>query len=252
MGMPIVSICATSATTTSELADVVFDWFETVDAALQHLQSESEISRLNRGRARGCRLPPRRTRGARALRRAARTDRGLLRRALRLAGVRRSLGAREGVGGRPRRRAARDAAAVRNYSLNAAGDMRMRGERAAGGGLAGRDPAPAARPTASRRVVECNDLALATSGAYARGDHVLDPHTGTAPSGLALGDDRGAELAHRRRLRDSGVRDGRGRPDWARTIAPYEALLILADGRPSRPPGFPLADSTGPPSAGRS
>jgi len=29
-----------------------------------------------------------------------------------------------------------------------------------------------------------NDLAVATSGAYARGDHVLDPHTRRAPEGV--------------------------------------------------------------------
>ena len=33
-------------------------------------------------------------------------------------------------------------------------------------------------------VLEADDLAIATSGAYARGDHVLDPHTGLPPSGL--------------------------------------------------------------------
>ena len=33
-------------------------------------------------------------------------------------------------------------------------------------------------------VVEATDLAVATSGAYARGDHVLDPHTGLPPCGL--------------------------------------------------------------------
>ena len=44
-------------------------------------------------------------------------------------------------------------------------------------------------------VVEANDLAIATSGAYARGDHVVDPHTGRPPSGLLSVTIIGPELA---------------------------------------------------------
>ena len=44
-------------------------------------------------------------------------------------------------------------------------------------------------------IVEGNDLAVATSGAYARGDHVLDPHTGAPPVGVASVTIAGGELA---------------------------------------------------------
>jgi thiamine biosynthesis lipoprotein len=33
-------------------------------------------------------------------------------------------------------------------------------------------------------VVEATDLAIATSGAYARGDHVWNPHSGLPPRGV--------------------------------------------------------------------
>ena len=70
-----------------------------------------------------------------------------------------------------------DAAGARNYSLNAGGDLRLRGA-----------PLPEPRwrvgiqhPLVRDKiaaVVEGNDVAVATSGAYARGEHVVDPHTG--------------------------------------------------------------------------
>ena len=36
----------------------------------------------------------------------------------------------------------------------------------------------------SRRSSRRDDLAVATSGAYVRGDHVVDPHTGRPPHGV--------------------------------------------------------------------
>jgi len=44
-------------------------------------------------------------------------------------------------------------------------------------------------------VVEAIDLAIATSGAYARGDHVRNPHTGRPPAGVLSVTIVGPELA---------------------------------------------------------
>jgi thiamine biosynthesis lipoprotein len=76
-----------------------------------------------------------------------------------------------------------DAAGARNYSINAGGDIVARGLAATGRpwrvGI--RHPDRADRVAA---VLEVSDRAVATSGDYERGDHVTDPRTGRAASGL--------------------------------------------------------------------
>jgi FAD:protein FMN transferase len=82
----------------------------------------------------------------------------------------------------------------RNYAINAGGDIRLRG---------GALPAPVWRvgiqhPRTRRQVVAVvtgDDLAVATSGAYARGDHVLDPHTKLPPEGVLSVTVAGPDLA---------------------------------------------------------
>ena len=211
--------------------------------ALQHLQGDERDQPPQPRRARGARLPSRRPLGARALRRAARGDGRLLRRPLRVA---------DAASTRPgSSRAGRSTAAascsrrdgIRNYSINAGGDIRTRGaalpERRWRTGI--QHPQQLDRIAA---VVEANDLALATSGTYVRGEHIVDPHTGAAAGGAAVGHDRRRRPRHGRRLRDGRVRDGRGRDRGGRRrCAPYEALCILADETSLMTPGFPLAPS---------
>ena len=76
-----------------------------------------------------------------------------------------------------------DRAGGRNFSINAGGDVIARGEPAPGRpwrvGI--RHPELADRLAA---VLEVRDLAVATSGAYERGEHIRDPHTGRPPRGL--------------------------------------------------------------------
>ena len=102
-----------------------------------------------------------------------------------------------------------DEAGVRNFAVNVAGDMRLRGRAV---------PEPCwsvgiqhpLEPESIAAVVQANDLAVATSGAYARGDHVLDPHTRRPPVGVLSVTIVGPGARDRGRLRDRGVRDGRG------------------------------------------
>ena len=72
-------------------------------------------------------------------------------------------------------------AGARNFAIYAGGDLIVRGHPSPEDrwhvGI--RHPHRADRVAA---VVEADDLAIATSGAYARGDHVLDPHTGLPPT----------------------------------------------------------------------
>jgi thiamine biosynthesis lipoprotein len=76
-----------------------------------------------------------------------------------------------------------EAAGGRNFSINAGGDVVARGEPEAGRAwrVGIRHPRRADRVAA---VLAIHDGAVATSGTYERGDHIIDPHTGRPPWGL--------------------------------------------------------------------
>src|SRR5207245_2704374 len=87
-----------------------------------------------------------------------------------------------------------DAAGLRNYAVNAAGDMRLRGRAVPElhwrvGIQHPREPAQVAK------VIDTTDRAVATSGEYARGTHVFDPHTHLPPSGILSVTITGPDLA---------------------------------------------------------
>ena len=129
-------------------------------------------------------------------------------------------------------------AGASNYSLNAGGDIRLRGA-----------PLPEPRwrvgiqhPLERDKiaaVVEGNDVAVATSGAYARGEHVVDPHTGRAPAGVLSVTIVGPELATADAYATAAFAMGEAGPEWTASLGLYEAMTILADGRVLLTPGFP-------------
>jgi thiamine biosynthesis lipoprotein len=125
-----------------------------------------------------------------------------------------------------------------NYSLNAGGDIRLRGA-----------PLPEPRwrvgiqhPLERDKiaaVVEGNDVAVATSGAYARGEHVVDPHTGRSPAGVLSVTIVGPELATADAYATAAFAMGEAGPEWTASLGLYEAMTILADGRVLLTPRFP-------------
>ncbi len=112
-----------------------------------------------------------------------------------------------------------DDAGIRNYAVNVAGDMRLRGRAVPESCWSVGIQHPLERESIAA-VVEANDLAVATSGAYARGDHVIDPHTRRPPSGVLSVTITGAGARDGRRLRDGGVRDGGGGDPLGRAASP--------------------------------
>ena len=72
---------------------------------------------------------------------------------------------------------------VRNFAINAGGDVRLSGRAVPQLHWRVGIQHPLERGEIAV-VVEANELAIATSGAYERGAHVLDPHTGRPPSGV--------------------------------------------------------------------
>ena len=204
MGMPIVADVRDECS--DETLDELFDWFREVDARFSTYKDDSEISRLNRGEL--------------TVRECHPDVRWVLARCDEL---------REETGGYfdaryeslttvdpsglvkgwsvDRGGELLEARGIRNYSINAGGDIRMRGAAL---------PEPAWRtgiqhPQQLDRIaaiVEANDLALATSGTYIRGEHIVDPHSGEAPSGLLSVTDRRRRPRDGRCLRHGRLRDG--------------------------------------------
>ena len=74
-------------------------------------------------------------------------------------------------------------------------------------------------PGALCAALELTDGAVATSGAYERGAHIVDPVRGRPARGALSVTLVAQSLAHRRRVRDGGVRDGGARPGLDRAPA---------------------------------
>jgi thiamine biosynthesis lipoprotein len=239
MGMPIV-VDVRDDCGEETLAEL-FDWFREVDERFSTYKAGSEISRLNRGEL--------------AVRDCHPDVRAVLARCDEL---------REETGGFFDARYASlttvdpsglvkgwsvdrggellEGHGIENYSINAGGDIRTRGRAL---------PEPAWRtgiqhPVEIDRIaaiVEANDLALATSGTYVRGEHIIDPHSGHPPEGLLSVSIAGEELATADAYATAAFAMGEQGPAWAATRAPYQTFAILADGTALSTPGFPLAEA---------
>ncbi len=155
------------------------------------------------------------------------------------------------------------AAGAGNHQLNAGGDLVARGRPEPGRGwrIGIQHPFD---PGAVAWILEGTDLVVATSGDYARGTHVTDPHTGRPATGLrsvtvvaSAGGGSGGQL-------DLGTADayataafamGTAGLDWlARHTYPRGTLtddagrpvtahcaVVTADGHAFTSPGLPLA-----------
>jgi thiamine biosynthesis lipoprotein len=126
---------------------------------------------------------------------------------------------------------------VRDFCLDGGGDICVRG-----------GPAPGARWRVGVRhpcrrdrlaaVLELTDAAVATSGAYERGEHIVDPRSGRPPRGVlsvtVVGPDLGTADAYATAAFALGA-DG---PAWTATLAGHGAMTILEGGRVLATPGF--------------
>jgi FAD:protein FMN transferase len=128
-----------------------------------------------------------------------------------------------------------------DFSLSAGGDVVVRG---------GALPEPVWRVgiqhprdrLAVAAAIEVTDMAVATSGAYERGEHIVDPRTGAAPSDVAsvtvIGPDLGLADAYSTAAFALGA-DG---PQWMLGLDGYESMTILADDRVVCTPDFPAIE----------
>jgi thiamine biosynthesis lipoprotein len=131
-----------------------------------------------------------------------------------------------------------DEAGARNYAVNVAGDMLLRGRAIPDDSWRVGIQHPIERDKIAK-VVAANDLAVATSGAYARGDHVLDPHTRRPPEGVLSVTITGPVLATADAYATAAFAMGVAGPNWTARLRGYEAMTILADETVLSTPGFP-------------
>ena len=238
MGMPVVVEVRDDGARADDL-DRLFDWLRFVDATFSTYKPDSDISRLNRGELAPSDTHPsvrevlERCDELRLATEGYFDPRAVCRDVIDPSGL---------VKGWAVDRAAEllDEAGLRNYAVNVAGDMVLRGR---------------AVPEASWRVgilhplepgkvaavVEARDLAVATSGAYARGEHVVDPHTRRAPAGVLSVTITGPELATADAYATAAFVMGVAGPAWTARLGGYEAMTILADGQVLFTPRFPRA-----------
>jgi len=214
-----------------DLVDRVFDWLRDVDDTFSTYKETSEISRLDRGElALDEACDDVRRVLARCERLRERTD-GYF--DMRAGGVLDPSGLVKGWSV-DRAAAILDEAGIRSYAVNAGGDMVVRG----GGWRIGIQH-PLERDKVAK-VVLADELAIATSGEYERGKHVLDPHTRRPPEGVLSVTVTGPELATADAYATAAFAMGEAGPPWtARLGGGYEAMTILADGRVLTTVGFP-------------
>jgi thiamine biosynthesis lipoprotein len=239
MGMPI-EIDVRDPHINLSAVDDVFDWFRWVDSTFSTHRADSEISRINSGRlARAeanqdvqrvldrCEELREETGGyfdirTNSLPLALETKEGTV--------------TREGVDpsglvkGWSVERGAQilDAVGARNYCINAGGDVRVRG---------GALPDAVWRigiqhpyvPDKVAGVVAVSDLAVATSGTYARGEHIVDPRTGKRPEGVLSASVVGPDLATADAYATAIFAMGQSGPEWMTRLFGYEAMIVLAD-----------------------
>lgn len=249
MGLP-VTIDVRDAVPAAVVEDA-FAWLRWVDATFSTYRAGSEIARLNRGELReddadplvravltACRALRERTGGAFDAEAAAA-----------MAEVR----ARPG-GGAGRPGAVEPAGYVKGWAIACAWErLALGGVRnalldAGGDVLARGEPEPARRwrvgiqhplqldKTAA--VLEVSNLAVATSGAYRRGEHIVDPATGAAPRGVLSVSCAGPDLAVADALATAAFAMGPDGAAWLACQDDVEAMVIDAGEQVLLTPGF--------------
>jgi thiamine biosynthesis lipoprotein len=226
IGMPIVV-----AVRDGDVPDDVFEWFRHVDETFSTYKDGSEVSRLRRGEL--------------AVEDSSEEVQSVLERCDELREETSGFFDIDVVGGDPsgfvkgwsvdEAAAILDRAGLGEYAINAGGDIRTRGHWTIG-------IQHPLEPQSIAKVVEGDDLAVATSGTYERGEHVRDPHSGHAPAGILSVTITGSDLATADAYATAAFAMGAHRaPGWTARLRGYEAMTILADGRVLATPNFPSA-----------
>ena len=130
------------------------------------------------------------------------------------------------------------AAGAVNHCINAGGDVRVRG-----GPAAGQEWRTGIRhPWEAQQVcwvLTGSDVAIATSGTYERGLHVIDPYRGQPASVLRSVTVVGPDLGEADAYATAALAMGLPGLDWLATLSGYESGVVTEDGRAFHSAGFP-------------
>jgi thiamine biosynthesis lipoprotein len=129
-----------------------------------------------------------------------------------------------------------------DFCLSVGGDVIACGDALPGKGWTIGVQHPRDRAAVAVRI-HARDLAVATSGAYERGAHIVDPHTGAPPRDVLSVTVVGPDLGDADAFSTAAFAMGARGPAWTLGLRGYEALTILADGTLLSTPGFPLEAS---------
>jgi thiamine biosynthesis lipoprotein len=236
MGLPIL-IDVRDADARDDLLEEAFEEFRSVDARFSTYRSDSEITRINRGElAPGDAHPDVREilascEGLRAATRGFFDVRAASPAIIDPSGLVKGWSV-------DRVAAILERGGMRDFAVSAGGDVVVRGR-----GL----PDDCWRvgiqhPTIAdklARVVVARDLAIATSGSYARGDHVFDPHTHRPPTGVLSVTITGPDLASADAYATAAFAMGERGPAFTARLEGFESMTIMTDGRMLSTPRFP-------------
>jgi FAD:protein FMN transferase len=229
MGTPISLDLADDlpAATLDTLADGVFDWLREVDARFSTYRETSEVRRFDRGEL--------------LLSEASADLRMVLECCADLWGATDGFFDAYATGGLDPSGYVKGwaaevasarlvAAGAPNHCLNAGGDVRVRGHSSSGRPwrIGIRHPWD---PAASCLTLTGTDLAVATSGVYERGHHVIDPRRGVPARGLRSVTVVGPDLGVADAYATAAVAMGTAGTGWLARLAGHEFAVVTEDGR---------------------
>jgi thiamine biosynthesis lipoprotein len=90
------------------------------------------------------------------------------------------------------------------------------------------------------------DLAVATSGVYEDGPHVIDPRQGKLARGLRSVTVVGPDLGTADAYATAAMAMGRNGLHWLARLSGYTCAVVTDDGRCLQSDGLPLADAFSP------
>lgn len=133
-------------------------------------------------------------------------------------------------------------AGLRDVCVNAGGDVIARGRPEPGGRWRVGIQHPRDRGAVAA-VVDATDLAVATSGAYERGPHLVDPRTGRAPAGVLSVTVTGPDLALADAYSTAAFAQGADAAAWTLSLPDgFQALTITTDDTVLTTPHFPFSE----------
>lgn len=251
MGMPI-AIDARDGSEDPTSLEPIFDWFGQVDQLFSTYKFDSEISRLNAGRIQEPELNPYVVEVLARCQSLCEETNGYFNIRTDTLPVPLELPSGQTVtggvdpSGYVKGWAVEMAANLmrgqgrQNFMINAGGDIRVKGDALpqTSWRLGIQHPRDLGTVAA---VMQLSEGAVATSGEYIRGMHIVDPHTGRPPDGILSVTVTGPDLGTADAYATAAFAMGEEGPRWTLGLDGYEAMCIMENDLVLTTPGFPRA-----------